>query len=71
MIKVYGTDDKENPVDYSFHKQTIWSILPDVDDPSTIWTGGRDGKIFITDIEEGKARTLLDGDKSIICMAND
>ena len=60
VIKVYGTDDKENPVDYAFHDQTIWSILPDVEDPSTIWTGGRDGKIFVTDIEEGKARPLLD-----------
>jgi WD40 repeat protein len=36
-----------------------------------VWTGGRDGKIFITDIEEGKARCLLDGSKAITCIAND
>jgi WD40 repeat protein len=30
VIKVYGSEDKENPVvDYSFHTQTIWSILND------------------------------------------
>ena len=28
VIKVYGTDDdKENPIDYQFHKSAIWSIL--------------------------------------------
>lgn len=68
VIKVFGSEEQ---TDYSFHTQTIWSILPDVDDPSIIWTGGRDGKIFITDIEEGKARCLLDGTKSITCIAND
>jgi WD40 repeat protein len=71
VIKVYGTEDKENPINYSFHTQTIWSILPDIEDSSTIWSGGRDGKIFITDIEEGRARCLLDGTKPITCIAND
>lgn len=72
VFVVYGSEDQANPnPDYSFHTQTIWSILPDVDDTSTIWTGGKDGKIFITDIEENKARCLLDGTKPITCIAND
>ena len=70
VIKVYGSEEQENP-EYNFHKQTIWSILPDVDDTSTIWTGGKDGKIFLTDIEEGKARCIFDGNKPVTCVAND
>ena len=71
VIKVFATEHKNKYLDYEFHSSSIWSILPDQQYETMIWTGGKDGQIFEVDIENGIAKVLLKGNKPIICMAND